>query len=987
MRELTKVSMLRGARTIGMRSVVLWTLCLGGLASAADSKGAIGADSLTVDPTTVNAYNVPRVWQPKPAPRDAATESRRVYIAKQGMEHNRNMDGNVHGINSFHRYRIDRDSKTGMWDVSVARDDVQQFHDLDVDGDGRTQDDTVACHVLDLDPANPMSMVAPWYDTTVGTQRWFGGAAIYQANTESSGFSEDGMNDAEEGEANQPRRNWTLFHETLEIGSPYRMCYLLLWQKDDFINGGDRHRVGFDDSCELRCWLGRYYMGMDANRWVVRNGDQFYMSEAIFRYVGLHKQAPTKTRWAKYNPIAPHDFYFDPARAKYENVTFDNVTAVGWYVAKDRLVNGYFGCKWEAFEADAIVTAPRRPSSMIDMAEVATDAVPKFSMSTCEVPYELWRKIHRMVRTPAHAGFPGFNFRKNGDMGSMDYTVHAEPRHQWTDGQNQPVTDVTLHDMILWCNALSAYESRTPCYYEDPECTKLFREVLRSPTYVKTRPLPTVYVKWDADGFRLPSVSEWKAAYAVGAEQNNVVGQFTSPVGSGKPNRLGIHDLGGNVWEPVWTYGDQLDPADDTLTVLGGSFLSPRDPRTVSASPYGDDAIHGRFDIGLRLVRRDAGLPLPPMDASAGDLPHWIIRKGKKKTAGDPSRRHKAPLGKPMLKLAAIPGKDYDMGVTEVTFAQWRPVYDWAIANGYEFDQSGEIGSMAYWGFGDDWTSGVRTADEPVTGIGRDVAMLWTNALTELEGRTPVYYADQNFQIVLRKAMVYRPLMMSHEELKASKELSGRERQALFRGREILATPFFVRGDADGYRLPNAREWHHAAFAGKQGKYPWGDDMTAYKDYAWTASNSAFHTHPVGQKKPNAFGLYDMIGNVSELVNNTFKSYTPRLGASFLDVMDRYAGLLSQAQASDKRGAGIARGLMYPDVGFRVLRQHADRQTARSTGTASKVFRFASADKPVAVYFAAAGGDTPVADFGKRTGVFYVAKWLIILTGLGDLTC
>jgi eukaryotic-like serine/threonine-protein kinase len=878
-------------------------------------------------------------WLPKSTPEGTASESRHVYIVKQGMEHNRNMDGNAHGIASFHRYRIDRADKSAMWKISIARFDVKQFHDVDVDGDGQTADDVVACHPFSME--RPMSMIAPWYDTSIGTQRWFGGAAIYQANAKTSSFSEDGMNDSEEGDSNQPRRNWTLFHETIEIGSPYRIAYLLLWKKSDFMNDGADHPVSFDDSSELRCWLGRYYMGMDANRWVVRNGEQFYMSEAIFRYTGRHKQKPTETRWAKYDPKAPHDFYFDPAKAEYKDVKFNDVTAVGWYVAKDRLVNGYFGCKWEAFEADAVVTAPKRPSSMIDMVEIDSEKTPKFYMSTCEVPYGLWRRIHRMVRTPAHAGFPGFNFRKNGDMGSMDYTVYADPKHKWTDGQNQPVTDITLYDMIAWCNALSAYESRTSCYYEDAEFTKLFREVVRSPIHIKERPLPTIYVKWDADGFRLPTLGEWMAAHPK-AGRGTTIGTHTNAVGSGKPNALGIHDMDGNVMELIWNYGNELAPTNERLLVIPSGPFMRKDLQVASASPYGDDAFNGRFDIGLRLVRREAGFPAPQLlNISKMTFDHWDIRKGTK-TAPDPARQLKAPLGKPMLKLADIPGKDYAMGVTEVTFAEWKPVYDWAVANGYEFDQSGEMGSMAYWGFGKDWTSGVRTADEPVTGICRDAAALWTNALSELEGRTPVYYADEEFKTVLRKVVMYRPYMPSRAEREALAKLSVVQRRAFFHNRNVLAPTLHVRRDADGYRLPDMAEWRHAAFAGGKGRYPWGN-VGGYKDNAWVASNSEFRTHPVGQKKANAFGLHDMIGNVSELTTGTDRVYTPRAGGSFLDVMDRFSEQIRTTKASGKSGAAIARGLMYPDVGFRVLRQNAGPQASLPDATTFASMHFAPA--------------------------------------------
>jgi formylglycine-generating enzyme required for sulfatase activity len=71
------------------------------------------------------------------------------------------------------------------------------------------------------------------------------------------------------------------------------------------------------------------------------------------------------------------------------------------------------------------------------------------------------------------------------------------------------------------------------------------------------------------------------------------------------------------------------------------------------------------------------------------------------------------------------------------------------------------------------------------------------------------------------------------------------------------------------YRLPTSGEWEYACRAGARGKYCMlADGMVVsgktLGDVAWFRNNSNGKTHPVGQKKPNAFGLYDMLGNVRE---------------------------------------------------------------------------------------------------------------------------
>jgi formylglycine-generating enzyme required for sulfatase activity len=66
------------------------------------------------------------------------------------------------------------------------------------------------------------------------------------------------------------------------------------------------------------------------------------------------------------------------------------------------------------------------------------------------------------------------------------------------------------------------------------------------------------------------------------------------------------------------------------------------------------------------------------------------------------------------------------------------------------------------------------------------------------------------------------------------------------------------------YRLPTEAEWEYAARAGSTSTYFFGDNKSQLGDYAWYEDNSGREAHPVGQKRPNAWGLYDMIGNVWE---------------------------------------------------------------------------------------------------------------------------
>ena len=74
------------------------------------------------------------------------------------------------------------------------------------------------------------------------------------------------------------------------------------------------------------------------------------------------------------------------------------------------------------------------------------------------------------------------------------------------------------------------------------------------------------------------------------------------------------------------------------------------------------------------------------------------------------------------------------------------------------------------------------------------------------------------------------------------------------------------------YRLPSEAEWEYAARAGTKTAYYWGDDFDAR--YAWCYENSGGKTQEVGTRQPNAWGLYDMSGNVWEWCEDWKAEYT-----------------------------------------------------------------------------------------------------------------
>ena len=72
------------------------------------------------------------------------------------------------------------------------------------------------------------------------------------------------------------------------------------------------------------------------------------------------------------------------------------------------------------------------------------------------------------------------------------------------------------------------------------------------------------------------------------------------------------------------------------------------------------------------------------------------------------------------------------------------------------------------------------------------------------------------------------------------------------------------------YRLPTEAEWEYACRAGTK-----GDQYGEWDDIGWHDDNSGYSAHPVGQKEPNGWGLFDMLGNVNEWCEDYFGAYEP----------------------------------------------------------------------------------------------------------------
>lgn len=138
-----------------------------------------------------------------------------------------------------------------------------------------------------------------------------------------------------------------------------------------------------------------------------------------------------------------------------------------------------------------------------------------------------------------------------------------------------------------------------------------------------------------------------------------------------------------------------------------------------------------------------------------------------------------------------------------------------------------------------------------------------------------------------------------------------------------------ITGAAGAYRLLSSAEWEYAARAGTETSWHFGDDWTKLPEYAWYSLNAERRTHPVGEKKPNPLGLFDMYGNVWEWVaDSAYRNYEgmPTDGSAWVAPEERRKTLRSSSwveDAKDTRSSTLDRHFpvsRYNYIGFRVAR-------------------------------------------------------------------
>jgi formylglycine-generating enzyme required for sulfatase activity len=127
----------------------------------------------------------------------------------------------------------------------------------------------------------------------------------------------------------------------------------------------------------------------------------------------------------------------------------------------------------------------------------------------------------------------------------------------------------------------------------------------------------------------------------------------------------------------------------------------------------------------------------------------------------------------------------------------------------------------------------------------------------------------------------------------------------------LMLSPNYLSGT--GYRLPTEAEWEFACRSGTETARPFGESGVWMASYAWFLGNSDQRTHPVGSKKPNDLGLFDMLGNAIEC---TFQIYDPP--GDYL-VRDKRGVALDREiprTIEDRRDCMLRGGSFYYDASF-----------------------------------------------------------------------
>jgi formylglycine-generating enzyme required for sulfatase activity len=164
------------------------------------------------------------------------------------------------------------------------------------------------------------------------------------------------------------------------------------------------------------------------------------------------------------------------------------------------------------------------------------------------------------------------------------------------------------------------------------------------------------------------------------------------------------------------------------------------------------------------------------------------------------------------------------------------------------------------------------------------VSSFWMGEFEVTHDQFDIFFKDETIPQGSRVDAVTRPTAQYIDLSWGMGRGGGYPVNSMSQGAAIMFCKWLYQKTGVFYRLPTEAEWEYACRAGSATAYFFGGNENELDQYAWFKGNSDNKYHKVGQKKPNSFGLYDMLGNVSEWTMDQYdSSYFTKIANGALD--------------------------------------------------------------------------------------------------------